>query len=676
LVVRNAPDELTLKKTAFYAMATAEFGSKSALTHTLGIFREQCTQVLAAAIRVSFPQFSAAIQRLNVPPNMDFGELSSSIAYDIASQTGRTPHDAAKEIVSKISLSEFPLVANVEENSGYINFRLNYGLAGEQILESALRDQSHYGIVKIDDPARIAVEHTSANPIGPLTMGTARNSILGDSLARLLSARGHEVMRRFYIDDAGRQVSILAYGYRLLKEPEPNGKADEWFGRLYACVNCALEIQEAKRKLKTLGESQAEADDRQALQRSLDEWVAIATELESAEPELFRRVLKAVQSEPNPDQAIQDLNKRYEQKDPEVVRLVRKVVQMCLDGMKSTLVGLAIEFDAWDWESDLVWQGRVDKIVADLRKLPFTHIHDRSLSLDVNAILDAYDLRKQFGLSPDYEVPPLTLVRSDGTTLYPTRDIAYSLLKMEKSERVINVIAIEQALPQLQIRLALYALGLKEAALGLIHYAYGLVELPGMKMSKRRQRYITLNEVMRQAKARVKEIVSGREAAFTGDELEKVVNDIAVGAVKFAMLNINSTKNIMFTWDRVLSLERNSAPFINYAYTRAASILRKLGDMPKQWDASLLTHPLERLLLFKIGQLPDVFCESADSLKPEELSGHANSIAEKFHEYYEKVDVIHASEQIKNSRAALVRAVQIVLRNSMSLLGINVSERM
>jgi arginyl-tRNA synthetase len=296
--------------------------------------------------------------------------------------------------------------------------------------------------------------------------------------------------------------------------------------------------------------------------------------------------------------------------------------------------------------------------------------------LDPNAIVEAYDLRKQFGLAPNYEVPSLTLVRSDGTTLYSTRDIAYSLVKFKDSDRVINVIASEQTLPQLQIRLALYALGEKEAALNMIHYAYGLVELPGVKMSKRRAHFITLDEVVEQAKVRVDRTLAERKQEIGSAESQDIIRDIAYGAIKFAMLGVNSAKNLMFTWDRVLSLERNSAPFINYAYTRAGSILRKLGKTPNNPDCSLLTHPLEHLLLFKIGELPDVFCEAADQLKPEELATYASAIAEKFHEYYEKVDVIHADEQVKNARAALVASVQVVLRNSMELLGIKLSERM
>ena len=308
--------------------------------------------------------------------------------------------------------------------------------------------------------------------------------------------------------------------------------------------------------------------------------------------------------------------------------------------------------------------------------LPFTSNEEGALKLDVNAIVEAYDLRKQFGLSPNYEVPSLTLVRSDGTTLYSTRDIAYSLFKFRDSDRVINVIATEQTLPQLQIRLALYAMGEKVAALNMIHYAYGLVELPGIKMSKRRAHFITLDEVVQQAKSKVDQTLAERKHEFGSEEAQRIVDNLAYGAIKFAMLCVSSAKNLTFTWDRVLSLERNSAPFINYAYTRAGSILRKLGKIPSNPDGSLLTHQLEHFLLFKVGELPDVFCEAADQLKPEELASYANIVSEKFHEYYEMVDVIHADENVKNARAALVEAIQIVLRNSMGLLGVNLSERM
>ncbi len=651
-------------------------GKLVTMSHTLQDFGVQCEQALADALKKSFPEWAEKPPRLTTPANFDFGELSSTVAHEIARSLGLTPHAVAEKIGEAIQLKPGGLVAAVEEVSGYLNFKLDYSMAGNVILKTALREDKHYGAERIENPLRISVEHTSANPSGPLTMGHARNSILGDSLARLLRARGHSVNRRFYVDDVGRQVSILAYGYKLLNSPKHEGKVDEWFGRLYACTNCALQIQVTTQKLKLLADHPEHAEERLEQQRALDEWVGIAAELESSNKELFRQVVAAMRSRPDPEREVEEMGRNYEKNDETTSALVRGVANLCLDGIRATLDDMEIGFDTWDWESDVIWSGKVDQVLNRLRKLPFTQAEGLSASLDVNAIVEAYSLRREFHLSENYEVPSLTLARSDGTTLYPTRDIAYTLEKFSDSDRVINVIASEQTLPQLQIRLALYALGERTAAMNLVHFAYGLVELPGTKMSKRRARFVGLDDVIGQAKLKVRATIADRKEDFDQAESERIIASIALGAIKFAMLSLNSVKNLTFTWDRVLSLERNSSPFINYAYTRAGSILRKMSSMSDRADASLLTHPLERLLIFKIAQMPQVFIEAADQLKPEELAAYANAVAEKFHEYYEKVDVIHSDEQVKNARAMLVRAVQIVLNNSMELLGIRVSERM
>jgi len=646
------------------------------MAYVLQQFREQCDLALEEALRKTFPEWVESLPRLTVPPNLEFGELSSSAAHEIARKLGKTPHDVAAKISQVIDLHEKSLIGKVEEASGYLNFRLNYKIAGKMILGTVVEQGKDYGIIRTLTPARVSVEHTSANPSGPLTMGHARNSILGDALARLLKARGHLVNRRFYIDDVGRQVSILAYGYKLLNQPKPEGKVDHWFGRLYACTNCVLQIEIASRKLQMLRGNDEGSEQRLELQRTLDEWVGIAAELEAADKELFHRMASAVRNQTDPEKDVEEIGRNYEKNEKEISELVRDVANLCLAGMRATLDEMEITFDTWDWESDLLWSGKVQSVLDRLLKLPFSSAEGLSASLNVNAIAEAYSLREDFQLSQNYEVPSLTLARSDGTTLYPTRDIAYTIAKFADSDRVVNVIASEQSLPQLQIRLALYALGERKAAINLIHYAYGLVELPGTKMSKRRARYVALDEVIEQAKLKVRATIAERKDDFDKTEPDEIIISIALGAIKFAMLSLNSVKNLTFTWDRVLSLERNSSPFINYAYTRASSILRKIGEMPRDADASLLTHPLEHLLVFKIGQMPQVFIEAADQLKPEEIAGYANSLAEKFHEYYEKVDVIHSDEQVKNARAVLVRAVQTVLSNSMELLGIRLSERM
>ena len=642
------------------------------LANTLSKFDYECRSVLQVALMKVFPEWVDRMPRFSIPPSLEFGELSSSIAHEIAREKGISPREAAQAICGAAKIQSVTLISSVSEVSGYVNFKLNFDKAAPLIFESVLVDEQHYGVEKTEEPVKITVEHTSANPSGPLTMGHVRNSILGDALARLLMARGHEVKRRFYVDDVGRQVSILAYGFRLLGKPNPEGKADTWLGRLYAAINCVLQIETLKKKL---GSDMLE-EQRIQVQKDLDEWTGIAAELSAKHKDVFDRVLQAVQQQADPEADVQTIGREYEANEKGTTELVRRVAQLSLDGIRASLAEMDIAFDSWDWESKLIWGGDVKKVIDRVRKLQFIEIDGASIKLNVNTIVEAYSLREQFRLSPEYEVPSLTLIRSDGSTLYPTRDIAYTLFKFSESDRVINVIASEQSLPQLQIRLALYALGEKHAATNLTHYAYGLVELPGVKMSKRRARFIALDDVIEQARNRVREEISSRKEFMSEDEAERISRTIAMGAIKFVMLNINSVKNLTFTWDRVLSLERNSSPFINYAYTRAGSILGKLGATPTDYDLTSLTHPLERLLIVKIAQMPATFREAADQLKPEELANYANAVAEKFHEYYEKVDVIHAEERVKNARAVLVKAIQIVLRNSMQLLGISLTERM
>jgi len=198
-----------------------------------------------------------------------------------------------------------------------------------------------------------------------------------------------------------------------------------------------------------------------------------------------------------------------------------------------------------------------------------------------------------------------------------------------------------------------------------------------VKMSKRRARYISFDEIISQAISRAQEKISGREESLSWEDRAKIGRTVGLAAIKYAMLSTSSAKTITFTWDRVLSLERNSAPFINYAYTRTRGILAKAGEVHEEADFRALTDPLERLLILQIGKFPAVFSESAENLKPEQIASYANTLAEKFHEYYEKVNVVRAeTAALRAARLMLVRALRVVIANSMKVLGIGLSEKM
>jgi len=644
---------------------------------TLTRFREQCTQALASSVRELF-HLDLPDPMLEEPPSQEFGQLASSIPFELAKTLKTSPPEIAKKIAGQIDASGFELIDRVEPaGSGYVNFRLNFSKAAHEILTDTVSAGRNYGLGAIAEPKRVVVEHTSANPSGPLHLGHARNTILGDALARILKARGHRVQTRFYVDDVGKQVAMLAYGYSLLGEPKPVGKPDQWLGLLYACVNCAVQIETLKAEISHLRETSDPEQKTPELSGELDDWTSVARELESIDSALFYRTVEAVRSRTDPMREVEQIVIRYEKGDEKTRSIVRKVAELSLEGIRETLKQMGVMFDEWDWESELVWSGEVRDTMKRLSSTPFAITDGTSLALDVDRIAKTYGLDRALGFAENYEVPQLTLVRSDGTTLYVTRDIAYSIKKFRDADTVVNVIGSEQKLAQMQLKLALYALGAKQIAENLVHYAYGIVELPGMKMSKRRARYISVDEIINQAFSRAQEKISSREETLSPKDRADISRTVGLAAIKYAMLSTSSTKTITFTWDRVLSLERNSAPFINYAYTRAGGILSKAGEVKEDPDYSALNDPLEHLLILQIGKFPMIFAESADRLKPEQIAGYANVIAEKFHEYYERVNVLRAeTPKLKAARLMLIRALRVVLANSMTVLGIGLSERM
>ncbi|WP_455367788.1 arginine--tRNA ligase [[Eubacterium] cellulosolvens] len=607
-----------------------------------------------------------------------FGELTSPICFDLARSLKKAPTDIAQEIISSLDYSKQNLIGSVEEaGGGYINFRLNYVDVTKKVFRDIASLQSEFGYVKSDKPQRVVVEHTSVNPIHPIHIGQARNSILGDALARLLTNRGHIVRRRYYIDDMGRQSAILAYGYQHLKDLPIREKSDHLLGKIYSITACLIEMQALNQRIDKLSSTESDPEEHYKLQRDRDEWASIAEELKEKYSDLFSLLQKKIEVDQTADVKVADLNKRYEQNDPEALEIIHGVSELCLEGFQKTLSRLDIRFDKWDWESELVWSGQVNSILDRLAKSGYAYNEEEALKIDSPGIVDRLNLRGKLGISDNHDLSSLTLARSDGTTLYTTRDIAYTIAKFKEADKVINVIGAEQKLAQLQLKIALYSLGEDRYADNLTHFAFGLVDLPGYKMSSRRGRIITLDEVVDEAISRSSQEVEKRAEPLTPEEQKDVAEKIGIASIKYALLSVEPNKTVTFTWDRVLNLESNSAPFINYAFTRACGILRKISEEETAAKPELLIHDLEKELLLKIIKFPDVFQQAADQLKPENLIGYANNLTEKFHEYYERVSIIRTADPVlRSSRRLLINAIKITLENALNTLGIQLTEKM
>jgi len=637
------------------------------------LFRQECQNVLSVAIQKTLPNISPPQITLKKTTNLDFGQLATSLCFELAKKLNQKPILVAKNLVDAIDKSAFNYIEKVEPaGAGYINFHVNFPKFNTLILDSIKTLNQNYGFVKTNQPKTIIVEHTSVNPLHPIHIGQARNPMLGDALSRILQCSGHNVSRHYYIDDVGRQSSVVAYGYSKLGKPKPTEKADLFVGKIYTVTSCIVEISRLKKESNT-----SVGDDLAKINKAIDEWTSIAAELKEKYPALFEALLTKIEEDADPEEEINRLNRAYEDGSPDAKKLIREVSDLCLDGFRETMKRVGVTYDSWDWESDFVWSTQVSEVLDRLKASQFVFNEKGVLEFDAEKVTETFDLKSKLGLSDNHEISPLTLVRADGTTLYTTRDIAYTIWKFKHAQKVINVIGMEQSLAQLQLKIALYAMGYGENADNLVHFAYNLVTLPGFKMSSRRGRYITFDEVLDEAIQRAYSEVSKRSPSLSDEEKHDIANFVGLGAVRYALVDVDSGKPVVFTWERVLNFETNSAPYVQYTHARACSILRKAEHQSEYVNLELLKERLERELILTLAEFPDIFIEATEYLKPNIIADYINTLADKFNTFYNAYPVIKAnSPELSDARIALTKAIQTVLKNALTLIGVFAPEKM
>ena len=641
------------------------------------MFRQECQAALACALKKALPEIKPPNIALSKTPNIEYGQLASSLCFELAKKLNQKPLAVAQLLVDAIDKSSFSLIEKVScAGAGYINFHVNFAKFSTLTLESIKTLKFDYGFIKAAKPTKIIVEHTSVNPLHPIHIGQARNPMLGDALTRILECRGNRVSRHYYIDDVGRQSSVVAYGYEKMGRPKPTEKPDLFVGKIYTVTSCLVEINRLKRA-RELAVAVNSVDDLAKVNKEIDEWMSIAAELKEKFPVLFEALTGKIGLDENPEEEINRLNRAYEEGQPQAKQLIREVSDLCLEGFRETMKRVGVSYDSWDWESDFVWSSQVSEVLQKLKTSPFVYSEKGVLEFDAEKVTQVLGLKAKLGLSENNEVSPLTLGRADGTTLYTTRDIAYTLWKFKHAEKVINVIGVEQSLAQLQLKIALYALGYGEYADNLVHFAYNLVTLPGYKMSSRRGHYITFDDVLNEAVERAYEEVSKRSPQLSEEEKRKIADFVGLGAVRYALVDVDSSKPVVFTWERVLNFETNSAPYVQYTHARACSILRKASRAPEKPELRLLTEKLERELVLNLAGFPDTFVEAAEYLKPNLIADYANALADKFNTFYNALPVLKAdSEGLIDARLTLTQAIEIVMHNALTLIGVVAPEKM
>lgn len=614
------------------------------------------------------------------PPSPEMGDLGIPL-HRYSSRVRISPSQLAMECREYVETIEG--IKDIKIINGYFNVFYDNVYLSLLTFES-LKTYNDYGCNPIDKPLRIIVEHTSANPIHPLHIGHARNSFIGDTLAKLLMNRGHIVQTRFYIDDMGRQVAILALGYKLLGEPDPpdNIKPDEWLGRIYSLTNLLIDLKRVRNELKNIEvkikaglANEYEIERYRELITRQDSIAADIGRLWELDKELFDKLSKAIMEyEGDLEEEIKKIMIFYERGNGRIKRLIRRIVEIALIGIKETLDKLDIKFDKWDYESDLVWSGLVEQIITKARETPYFTIYKGVEALDLPKIANNKELLRKLGIRIRGEIPPLILRRSDGTTLYTTRDIAYTIYKFRdfSADKVINVIGGEQRLPQAQIKLALYTLGYYREAENLITYIYEMVNIPGMKMSSRRYRIITLDWLLNELFVRAKDEVDKRRRDLDEDERVKIAWRIAIAAIKFTMASYDPLKPLTFNFNKALNISENSAPYLMYTYARSNSILRKAGNIDwENIDHGKIGNGIRKRLLWLIMKYPWITGKAADDLSPELLANHLLKIADTFNKWYEAERIIDEKDLgYRNLKLALTYGVKKALEHGLRIFGI------
>ncbi len=635
------------------------------ITDPLGSMKSALAgEVNKALSEMEVEESFSSLQVARSPKDTDVYGLP--VGFKIARYLKRKPEEAALLVAERIDASSIPYTEEVRVENGYLNVRISREVLFKDVLYLASREELGRGERKGE---RLMVEHTSVNPVHPLHVGSGRNAIIGDSFARILDFLGWDVRRHYLVNDCNLQVAILAAGRSKMRHLKPKGKLDHWFGLIYAMANAVLEINRIKR-----GESE---------EGNLKEWEETIERVRAQDPEIAGGLAEL------DDRYVMDLLKRYQSGDPDAREVFREVAESVLRGFLQTLGRMGIAYDQFDWESELIWKSWVRKSLEKLESSGYLGRDGEAIYVDLGrAIREREDVRRIFGLTEDEirkleeegrleEVVPVRfyLTRSDGTWLYTGTDVAYSLFKVEATDvrRCYNVIATEQTLEQKEVRASLALMGYDPDFL--VHFAYEMVNLVGVRMSGRKALYITLDDLLNEAKAKVMKILEERGMS-RDPEIEEIAERVAVGALKYALINVSPTKVVQFRWERVLDFETNSGPFVQYSYTRAHNILKKAGEIPESFDPSELSSDLEVSLVYMLAEFPEKVRSAYQLLRPDLISQYANELASNFNKFYETHPVINAPKGTREARMWLVMGVRGVLGKALDLIGVPRLERM
>lgn len=546
--------------------------------------------------------------KLEIPPN-NMGDFAFP-CFPLAKIAKKAPKRIAEEIAKTIRESKW--IEKIEPKGAYVNFFINKKMISSLTLKSIIEKKEKYGHLQKKNK-KVIVEHTSANPNGPLHVGRARNPIIGDTIVRIFKAAGYSVESQFYLDDMGKQVAILAWGINNLKDKEIP-KSDR-----------------NKSDHKKVG------------------FYQLASKMMQKNPEISNSIGKIV--------------KKSEEGDLKTIEMIHKAYAPVLEGINESLSKINIQIDSYIPESKFVKDKSVYKVVEKLKKSKFCGEEDGAFYLDM----------KSFGIKG--KSTKFFFLRKDGTTLYATRDVAYHIWKAKKADILVNVLGEDHKLESKQVEICLNLLNEKTIP-NVIFYSFVSLPGGKMSTRHGRVVYLDdlIDECINRAYDEVKK---RRGKELPEKKMRKIAEIIGIGALRYNIIKVQPEKDFMFKWEEALNFEGDAAPFIQYAHARACSILSKNKEDIKKFDSNYLTHETELNLIKKLAEFPKIIDESCSGFKPHNITTYLFDTASLFNQFYRDCPVLpEENKDIRKARLALVDASRIVLKNGLDLLGITAPEEM
>lgn len=554
------------------------------------------------------------------------------VVFPFLRMSKKSPEQTAQELGEYLVKNE-PAVAEFNVIKGFLNLTVACGCWIDLLNE--INTQPEYGFTKAtENSPLVMIEYSSPNTNKPLHLGHVRNNLLGYSLSKIMEANGNKVVKTNIVNDRGIHIckSMLAWqkwGNGIT--PEKAGKkGDHLIGDFYVLFSNKLKEETAALEAKGMTKEEAEA----------------------ASPLM---------------QEAREMLRKWEAGDPEVRSLWKMMNDWVYAGFDETYKMMGVSFDKIYYESETYLVGK-SKVLEGLKKGIFYRREDGSVWAD---------LRSE-GLDEKL------LLRADGTSVYMTQDIGTAKLRFDDYpiNKMIYVVGNEQNYHFQVLSILLDKLGF-EFGKGLVHFSYGMVELPEGKMKSREGTVVDADDLMEEMINTAREISQelGKLDGLTHEEAEDIARMVGLGSLKYFILKVDPRKNMTFNPKESIDFNGNTGPFIQYTYARICSVLRKAAEQGIVLPAALPTNfeisEKEEGLIQLLANFKAIVKEAGETYSPALIANYTYDLVKEYNQFYHDFSILHEdNEQLKVFRLVLSANVAKIVKEGMGLLGIEVPERM